>query len=325
MKALYRLIRNLFVFLTVLLLLGIFAVVRPIIFSVNPVPLTIKADPDKLRSHVKKISEEYYPRNWQNPENLNKAAKYIKDELAAHNAEVSLQKFEVESLEFANVISKYGVNDQPGIIVGAHYDAFSTLPGADDNASGVAGLLELGRLLTLLPVKIPVTLVAYSLEEPPFFRSEAMGSAFHATSLEKNNTKIRLMIALEMIGYFSEEEGSQDYPSSLMKLFYPTKGNFIAIIDKLNFDWSTINIKSTFLRSTSLNAVSINAPPILPGIDFSDHLNYWDSGYPAVMITDTAFYRNSAYHSESDVAERLDYQKMGEVVKGVYSYLSTLE
>ncbi|MEI8270288.1 MAG: hypothetical protein WCG45_02880 [bacterium] len=126
------------------------------------------------------------------------------------------------------------------------------------------------------------------------------------------------MISLEMIGYFSDEKDSQKYPSPLFKIIYPNKGDFIAVIGKFG-QWEIVkNIKKSFLENSSISTWSINAPSLLPGIDFSDHLNYWNRGYDAVMVTDTSFYRNLNYHTKNDTIVTLDFEKMKEVIKGVY-------
>ncbi len=212
------------------------------------------------------------------------------------------------------------------IIIGAHYDSATSYendqliytPGADDNASGVAGLLELARLLQQQAPKTGVQLVAYASEEPPFFRSDEMGSAVHAASLER---PVKLMIALEMIGYYDSASGSQDYPYSVMSWLYPDRGDFIAVVGRMQDISAVRQVKSALLSATELPVYSINAPGFIPGIDFSDHLNYWQQDIPAVMITDTAFYRNKQYHQSGDTADRLNYQKMAQVIDGVISLL----
>ncbi len=200
------------------------------------------------------------------------------------------------------------------------YDVNGPNPGADDNASGIAGLIELARLLKSEKLKKNITLVAYTLEEPPYFASNAMGSYVHAKTERENNSDIELMISLEMIGYFSNKKGSQLFPIKLLNLFYPDKGNFIVIVDQLYSGWAR-KIKTGMAKHMSLPVYSINAPSIIPGVDYSDHRNYWAHGYGAVMVTDTSFYRNFAYHTENDTSDKLDFNKMAEVVKGVFGYV----
>ena len=214
----------------------------------------------------------------------------------------------------------YLVGGLQRLVVGAHYDVYGENPGADDNASGTAGLLELARLLKSQnpDLKYRVDLVAYTLEEPPFFRTEFMGSAVHAKSLFDAGIKVKGMISMDMIGYFSDAPKSQDYPLGLLKLFYPAVGNYIAVVGNLGNVGMVRKVKKEMKKAAALKVRSINAPASLPGIDFSDHRNYWKYDFDAVMITNTAFYRNKNYHEPTDTPETLNYEKMAEVVKGIY-------
>lgn len=287
--------------------------------EISPIPI----DTIALRQHTLMLSKEMAPRNHLNIKNLNKAANYISESLTSSGGRVTEQIFEVNGEEYKNIVAEFGPQGKEIIVVGAHYDVKGEYPGADDNASGVAGLLEIGRLLGEVQLQTTVALVAFSLEEPPFFRSDKMGSAIYAGSLAETGAEIKLMIALEMIGYFSDEKGSQDYPMPLLRLFYPSTGNFIAVIDQL-VSMQAQRMKASMAQVIDLPVYSINAPSFIPGVDFSDHINFWRHGYPAVMITDTAFYRNRAYHTSEDRAERLNYEKMAQVVYGVFDYLVKL-
>jgi Zn-dependent M28 family amino/carboxypeptidase len=213
--------------------------------------------------------------------------------------------------EYTRYVTRY--------VIGAHYDTAGPLPGADDNASGVAELLELARLLGNAQLPIRVELAAYTLEEPPFLRSEQMGSAIHAKALKREGAAVRVMISLEMIGYFSDAPDSQQYPISALSLFYPTEGNFISVIGNMGAGMLIRKIKKAMAETTSIPVYSINAPRLIPGVDFSGHLSYRREVYSAVMITDTAFYRNGNYHTIGDTAERSDYRRMSQVVEGVYA------
>ena len=250
---------------------------RPFVWFSDCCAAKSLADPVALERYTRKISTEFAPRDWKHVVNLNRLSDFISNEFRRTNSDVYFQEFSIQGSTYRNIISEYGSSEKgaPTIVVGAHYDAFGESEGADDNASGVAGLLELGRMLSSQSPSVRVILVAYSLEEPPFFRSAQMGSAVHAASLVASKENVRLMISLEMIGYFSDLSGSQSYPSSILNLFYPSRGNFIAAIGPLSFSSATINFKRAFSSSVSLPIKSMNAPAAIPGIDFSDHLNYW--------------------------------------------------
>lgn len=281
-------------------------------------------DPARLEAHVRALAEDFVPRDENHPENLDRAAAYIGREFERAGGAVEDQIFEIRGVPYRNVIAQFGPDTRERIVVGAHYDAAGPYPGADDNASGVAGLIELGSLLGKGSLPLWVDLVAYTLEEPPYFASPAMGSAIHAASLKKEGVKVRAMIALEMIGYFTDEPGSQELPAPLLKLFYPSTGNFIAVVGKLGHGGLVRRIRKAMRGASPLPVESINAPTSLPGVELSDHRNYWAAGYPAVMITDTAFFRNPNYHMPSDTPETLDYRRMGMVVEGVYGAVKAL-
>jgi Zn-dependent M28 family amino/carboxypeptidase len=295
-------------------------IARPIISNESAPQAENRVNPETLRTHVEVLSKRFVPRDDDHPENLDKAAQYIATELRSTSARVSDQEFTVDSAAYKNVIAEYGPESPDIIVVGAHYDTAGDQPGADDNASGVAGLLELGRLLSRVTLRSKIFLVAYALEEPPHFRTENMGSAVHAKSLRERGVSVKLMISLEMIGYFSDIENSQSFPIGLLRLFYPSRGNFILVVDKV-FSNHARQVKKWMSAASDLPVYSINAPGIIPGVDFSDHLSFWNQGYPAVMVTDTAFYRNNAYHSRMDTADRLDYGKMAKVVNGIFTYV----
>ncbi len=282
-------------------------------------PLEPVVSKKNLYKTAKTLTSIKPARNYRNINSLNKVAAYIKGRFSQYGFSPVEQKYKVNGSLYKNIIASIGPSEAPRIIVGAHYDVCGDQPGADDNASAVAGLLEIARLIMLnKPVlKYRIDFLAYTLEEPPFFRTENMGSYIHAKSLFDNNVEVVGMICLEMIGYFTDAQKSQQYPVSIMKLFYPSKGNFIAIIGKIGKS-SLVRIAKRNLKKTRINVRTLKAPAFIPGVDFSDHQNYWKFGYPAVMITDTSFYRNPNYHSQTDTLDTLDFDAIGEVVKGVY-------
>ncbi|MBL6989741.1 MAG: M28 family peptidase [Bacteriovoracaceae bacterium] len=278
-------------------------------------------DQIQLKKHVDFLSQIKPPRNFNNLKSLERAARYIEKYWTGLGLTVRRQKFKVEGKEYFNVITRIGTDkSKPLMVIGAHYDVFGDFPGADDNASAVSGLLELSFHLKKLDGKLDKNfeLVAYSLEEPPFFRSENMGSWVHAKDLFDQQVKVKLMVCLEMIGYFTEAPDSQDYPAEfLLKWIYPSVGDFIVLVGGIKEWFIMRKLKALFMQHSSVNVESINAPATIPGIDFSDHLNYWKFGYPAIMVTDTSFYRNKNYHTEHDTSDTLNYPKMARVIKGV--------
>jgi len=293
-----------------------------------------EVSPERLQAHVKHLSVDLYPRSFERLKNIRLAAEYIKQEFAAAGAAVTEQGVIAEETRYANVIAHFGPRDGPVLVIGAHYDSHGDpgagsayplgyapethTPGADDNASGVAGLLELARLLQRNPPSRPVELVAYTLEEPPHFATEDMGSVWHARSLVEAKREVRLMLSLEMIGYFSDTPNSQSIPFGL-GILYPDQGNFIGLVGGFGDVRATRRAKSLMSGATNLPVRSINAPAFIPGMDFSDHRSYAASGFPALMVTDTAFYRNRNYHEAGDTYEKLDYQRMAKVVQAVYA------
>lgn len=304
------------------ILLGLisFSVTQPLLGSRSPYP-SVKSNPIRLRGHVTALASTREPRSASHPVGLEEAANYIQHTVEELGVSVTEQRFKARGEQsFRNLLWSLGPKDGPRVVVGAHYDVCGNQPGADDNASGIAGLIELTQLLQENPTALPYRLdfVAYTLEEPPYFRSEFMGSAVHARSLKEANADVKAMICLEMIGYFDPNKGSQRYPVGAMKLAYPSRGDFIAVIGKLGEGKLARRVKRHIRNGSDIPVRSINAPAVVPGIDFSDHLNYWTEGYPAVMITNTAFYRNANYHEITDTPETLDYNRMAEVVKGVY-------
>jgi hypothetical protein len=308
---------------TVLLLSLWFWITQPLFSSQSSIA-TMSVEPARLEAHVRMVSTQLSPRDESHPENLDHVAAYIRAEFQRAKGVVSDQPYEVNGKTYRNVIAWFGSESSQRIIVGAHYDTAGPFPGADDNASGVAGLIELAQLLSRQQLPIRVELVAFTLEEPPYFRTAHMGSAIHAASLRKQGVDVRAMISLEMIGYFSDEPQSQKFPMSFLGAFYPSRGNFIGVVGKLGAGLLVRRVKAAMRASSPLPVYSINSPSLVPGVDFSDQLNYWNAGYDAVMITDTAFFRNQNYHTAHDTPDRLDYKRMAMVVEGIYAAVLVL-
>ncbi len=273
---------------------------------------------ENMKRTVQYLSDIKPPRNYLNTDSLEKSANYITQEFKKYGVAVEQQKFEVSGKTYKNIIASVGPKEGVRMVVGAHYDVCGDQPGADDNASAIAGLLEIARFEKMHESELPyrIDFVAYTLEEPPYFGTENMGSYIHAKYLHENNLNLRGMICLEMIGFFNDQDDSQRYPFSLMRLFFGSKGDFISVVS--NYSSSTFSKQvSKNLKATSIKVKTLKAPTFFAGIDFSDHRNYWQFGYDAIMVTDTSFYRNPNYHKTSDTIDTLDFNTMKEVVKGV--------
>lgn len=283
------------------------------------------SDTTRIKNDLNIITKTSKPRNYINVETLDFVANYIYQELSKNCDTVYYQRYSVNGLEYKNVIGIIGIEKNDKLVVGAHYDVCGDQEGADDNASGVVGLLELSRLISKDDLDYQVELVAYTLEEPPFFRTDNMGSHIHAKSLKDNNIQIKGMVCLEMIGYFNDDKNSQDYPIGFLKLFFGSKGDFITIVQKFGNGRFGRQIKRRMKKQNLIKTKSFKAPAKLPGIDFSDHLNYWRYGYGAVMITNTAFYRNKNYHEQTDKMGTLDLKRMGLVIDEVFLTLKKLK
>ncbi|MBC7419805.1 MAG: M28 family peptidase [Bdellovibrio sp.] len=227
----------------------------------------------------------------------------------------------------------YGDPTKPRIVVGAHYDVCDSeignpaegVPGADDNASGVSGMLELARLVQENKIDLSshsIEFVAYTLEEPPYFRTEQMGSYIHAADLKNKNIEVKFMVSLEMIGYFSDAVNSQKYPFSFpMSQIFGDQANFIAIIGG-PLEFLTLNrVQGLFQKESTLPIYKLSAPAFVQGTDWSDHVNYTKFGYSAIMLTDTSFLRNSNYHQSTDTIDTINFEKMADVVLGMRNVL----
>lgn len=285
-----------------------------ILFACFPAAIFAQADSTRIAHHLGVLTQTLEFRTHKNTEQLNATSAYLLSELRKFCDTVYYQPYEANGKQYRNVIGEMGPKNTPLLVVGAHYDVCSNQQGADDNASGVAGLLELSHILHEKKLDNRIQFVAYTLEEPPFFRTDKMGSYVHAESLHQSNQTVLGMISLEMIGYFDDAKGSQDYPVNLLKLVYGSRGNFITLVNKMNKGKFARRLSRKFKQYAQLKTKKFTAPAALPGIDFSDHLNYWKFGYSALMITDTAFYRNKNYHETTDTIETLNLTKMAQVI-----------
>jgi len=277
----------------------------------------MKSDTALIKEHMYRLTKTEQYRQYRNVKQLDLTADYILQQFGKYSDSVFLQEYQVGDRTYSNVVCSFGTRHSKRIIVGAHYDVCGDQEGADDNASGVTGLLELARMLHEKPLNYRVDLVAYTLEEPPFFRTELMGSYVHAQYLSDQKIDVYGMVALEMIGFFKDDKKTQDYPIGILKMFYGGRGNYITLVKKMGGDPFTRKFYKAFKKAKTIRTKKFAGPKSLPGIDYSDHRNYWLFGFNACMMTDTSFYRNKNYHQKTDVMETLDFQRMSQVINGM--------
>ena len=273
---------------------------------------------DNLKRHVEMLAQQIGERNVWNAEALYAAALYIRNTLENLGYQVRTQRFESGGHMVQNLEVELQGTTAPEeiIILGAHYDSVFGTPGANDNASGVAALLEIARLLAGNSHARTLRLVAFANEEPPFFLTRDMGSLMYAAHSRHRGEQIKAMLALETIGYYTDQPGSQHYPFPY-NLFYPDTGNFIGFVGNLS-SWRLVRKSiAAFRDSTAFPSEGVAAPGWIPGVGWSDHWSFWQAGYPAIMITDTAFYRYQHYHAATDTPEKLDYPSLARVTRGL--------
>ncbi|MDX1519285.1 MAG: M28 family peptidase [Gammaproteobacteria bacterium] len=295
----------------------------------KPLPALDPAEKElatRLRSHVWQLAEEIGERHYQAPTALAQAAEYIEESFARAGLTPVIEEFGQDNQTFRNIFVEFqGRNpDRDILVIGAHYDTVWLSPGADDNASGVAVLLETARLLQERFLDNSVRLVAFVNEESPFFNTDLMGSLVHARNAAIRGETISGMISLEMLGYFSGEPGSQHYPFPL-KYFYPATGTFVAFVGNLDSRRFLRNGVGLFRESGRFPATGIAVPQrLVPDIRRSDHFAFWAQGIDAFMITDTANFRNPYYHTGGDLAKTLDYEAMARITLAITDMIEGL-
>ncbi|MFV8748913.1 M28 family peptidase [Nannocystaceae bacterium ST9] len=273
---------------------------------------------DVLREHVEVLAGQIGGRGLDRPEQLDAAAQYIRDQWQAQGYAVRRLAYRVDGREVANLEIELPGRDPELVVIGAHYDTCEGNPGADDNASGVAALLELSRLLAGERFDRTIRLVAFVNEEPPHFRDDAaMGSRVYARGLREAGHEIAAMLSLESIGYYSDEPESQHYPAIIAPL-YPDAGNFVAVVGKTGSRPLVRQVVELLESHGEVPVESIAAPASITGIDWSDHASFWAQGWSqAVMITDTATFRNPHYHRMTDVPDTLDYRRLAALTRAL--------
>lgn len=273
---------------------------------------------DRLKQHVATLAEEIGERNIWCRKELEAAADYIEETFASAGYEVSTQDFDFKGISVKNIeVELTGTTRRDEIVVvGAHYDSVMGSPGANDNASGVAGLLEIARLLAGKNFPRTIRFVAFVNEEPPFFQTEDMGSRVYAARSRKRNENITAMFSLETIGYYSDDAGSQHYPFPF-SFFYPSTANFIAFVGNVSSRRLVHRAVASFRSHTPFPSEGAAVPGWITGIGWSDHYSFWQEGYPAIMITDTALFRYRYYHDGEDTPDKIVYDCLARVTQGI--------
>ncbi len=279
----------------------------------------------RLKDHVQVLAGEIGERNCWHYEQLERAAQYVEQVFKQLGRAPARQEYLAHSKTFANIeIEVPGTSKADEIVVvGAHYDSVRGAPGANDNASGVAAVFEIARLLNERKFARTIRYVAFVNEEPPFFQTDDMGSVVYAKRCRQRGEKIVAMLTPETIGYYRDEKGSQKYPA-ILSMFYPKVGNFIAFVGESGAGDLVSRCVGSFRSHTKFPSVGGAAPASIEGVGWSDHWSFSRQGYPALMITDTAPFRYPHYHTTQDTPDKIDYDRTARVVAGLARVIGEL-
>jgi hypothetical protein len=295
-------------------------------FRGTPPPLTAAelVLRDELAAAVQKLGGEIGERNVQHYTALTMAADYIEQSFVSAGLPVRREGYDVRGRDCDNIEAEIPGRSEEIVVIGAHYDTVLGSPGANDNGSGVAALLALARRFAGKPTERTLRFVAFPNEEPVHFQTQLMGSWVYAKRCRERGDKIVAMVSLETIGYFSEVEGSQVYPLPGLGAFYPRTGNFIAFVGNLSSRALVRQALASFRTHARFPSEGAALPSGVPGVGWSDHWAFWQHGYPAIMITDTAPFRYPHYHARSDTPDKLDYDSMARLVPGLEPMIADL-
>ena len=290
---------------------------------------------DELRANVQKLAGEIAERNmWRYPQ-LNAAADFIEASFSRAGLRTRRDSYDMSGQTCHNIEAEIPGSMQgatasqpshlPIVIVGAHYDSVFGSPGANDNGSGMAATLALARRFAGAKPKHTLRFVAFVNEEPPYFLSGEMGSLVYARRCKERGDKISAMISLETIGYFSDAPNSQTYPSPGLGVFYPKIGNFIGFVSNIKSRALLRRVIMLFRKHAKIPSEGASLPAFIPGVSWSDQWSFWQQGYPAIMVTDTAPFRYPYYHSSNDTPDKLDYDRFTLVVSGMEKVIEDLD
>jgi Peptidase family M28 len=287
--------------------------------------MTLAITPERLRAHVVRLADEIGDRNVFRPRAFAAAADYIAGQWRSFGYSVMRQEYQANGVRCANLeVERPGREPTGGVLLlGAHYDSVRGCPAANDNGSGVAALVELARRFAEVEPARTVRFVAFANEEPPFFMTRQQGSMVYARAARQRGDDIRLMASLETMGYFSDAAGSQRYPP-LFRHFYPDRGNFLGLVSDFRSRPAMLRLAAAFRAASRFPLEHTATFRWIPGVAWSDHRSFWRAGYPAVMITDTAFYRYRYYHTAADTPDKLTYDAFALATEGLYGAFAAL-
>jgi len=279
---------------------------------------------EELRANVQKLAGGIGERNmWHYPQ-LNAAADFIEDSFSRAGLRTRRDTYEMRGQPCHNIEAEIPGNRPEVIVIGAHYDSVFGSPGANDNGTGAAATLALARRFASAKPKHTLRFLAFVNEEPPYFLSGEMGSLVYARRCKEHGDKISAMISLETIGYFSDAADSQTYPSPGLGVFYPKVGNFIGFVSNVKSRALLRRVIKLFRRNAKIPSEGASLPAFIPGVSWSDQWSFWQHGYPAIMVTDTAPFRYPYYHSSNDTPDKLDYDRFTLVVSGIGNVIENL-
>jgi Zn-dependent M28 family amino/carboxypeptidase len=289
--------------------------------TLSPAEMSLRAE---LVADVQTLAGEIGDRNLLRYTQLNAAADFIEGSFARAGLKPRRDTYELQGRACHNIEVVIPGARPEIVVIGAHYDSVYGSPGANDNASGVAALLALARRFAGKPSGQTLRFVAFVNEEPPYFQTEQMGSFVYASRCKAHGDKISAMLSLETIGHFSDAPNSQRYPSPMLGLAYPTKGNFIGFVGNFNSRALVHRAIGLFRAQKKVPSEGAALPAFIPGVAWSDQWSFWQCGYPAIMITDTAPFRYPHYHEASDTPDKLEYDRFALVVSGLEKTIAEL-
>jgi Zn-dependent M28 family amino/carboxypeptidase len=279
----------------------------------------IKNAADMLGEHVETLAGRIGERNVWRYAALQRAAAYITEDFRSSGYMPAVQEYEVQSVRVQNIEAVLAGSTEPtqAVVIGAHYDTVPGCPGANDNGTGIAAVLELARRFAGRRRRRTIRFVAFVNEEPPFFQTAAMGSWVYANEAKRRGDRITGMMSLETMGYYSDQPNTQTYPIAPLALLYPNTGNFIGFVSNIGSARLLRKAQRAFKARTSFPVRGGAVPAAIPGIGWSDHWSFWQAGYPAIMVTDTAPYRYPWYHTPHDTPDKICLNHLAEVVDGL--------